>query len=208
MRLPERGEPEPVAVLVQVTGVVERYRLEEHGDAAVDLRGGDARPQHRGRIVRPGGRCDHEPRDVTKHPDGVVIVEVAAEALLVAVAGDPDHDAVPVAALGEELQCRRLSAQLVLRVVQVGEVLDLGYRHEAGDRRPERQSENRCLVEQGVEHAPGAEPRMQATGDAVDAALRRHVLAEDEKLGRMLEPVGERRVDALRERQRAPVGPP
>ena len=42
--------------------------------------------------------------------------------------------------------------------------------------------EDRCLVEQRVEHARGAEALLQALGDAVDAALAPDVLAEDEQL--------------------------
>ena len=106
--------------------------------AASSGRAGDA-------ITRPGmSRSD---------ADRVVVVEVAAEPLLVAVALDPHDHPVPVRALGEELERRRLAAQLVLGVVEVREVLDLGDRDEARDRRPERQAEDRRLVEQRVEHA-------------------------------------------------------
>ena len=50
------------------------------------------------RVVGTGGRRDHEPRDVAQHAERVVVVEVTAEALLVAVARDPhDH---PVAIRG------------------------------------------------------------------------------------------------------------
>ena len=127
-------------------------------------------------------------------------MEVAAEALLVAVAGDPDHHPVPVLPLREELQGRRLPAKLVLGVVQVGEVLDLGHGEEAGDGRTEREAEDRRLVEQRVEDAPCAELPLQPARDAVDAALDRDVLAEEEHAGIALERVGEREVDGLRER--------
>ena len=93
-----RREPEAVALLVEVAGVVERDRLEERAHAAVDLRRGDARAQHRRRVVGPRRRRDHEAGDVAQDGDRVVVVEVAAEALLVAVARDPhDH---PVAVAG------------------------------------------------------------------------------------------------------------
>ena len=84
----------------------------------------------------------------------VVVVEVAAEALLVAVAGDAHDERVGVLPVGEERQAGRLAAQLVLGVVQVGEVLDLGDRHEPGHPGAERQAEDRLLVEQRVEHPP------------------------------------------------------
>ena len=196
------GEPEAVALLVEIARVVERDRLEERADAAVDLRRGDAGAQHRGGIVRPGGRGDHDAGDVAQDGDRVVVVEVPAEALLVAVPGDPHDHAVAVAPLREELQRRRLAAELVLGVVEVGEVLDLGQRQEAADRAPEGEAEDRRLVEQRVEDAAGAEPRMQPARDAVDAALRRHVLAEEERLGMRLQGVRQSAVDRERERER------
>ena len=114
--------------------------------------------EHRRGVVRPRGRGDHEARDVAQDAERVVVVEVAAEALLVAVALDPHDHPVAVRALGEELERGRLAAELVLGVVEVGEVLDLGDRDEAGDRRAEREPEDRRLVEQRVEDARGAEP--------------------------------------------------
>ena len=182
--------------------MVQRDRLEEGADAAVDLRRGDARAQHRGGVVGPSRRRDHDTRDVAENGDRVVVVEVAAEALLVAVARDPHDHAVAVAALGEELQRRGLAAQLVLRVVEIGEVLDLGQRQEAADRAAEREAEDRRLVEQRVEDAAGAEARVQPARDAVDATLRSDVLAEEERLGMRLQRVAERLVDRERERQR------
>ena len=135
-------------------------------------------------------------------PDRVVVVEVAAEAPLVPVARDPHDHPVPVPALREELERRRLAAELVLRVVEVREVLDLGHREEAAHRRSERETEDRCLVEQGVEDACGAEARVQSARDAVDAALHRDVLAEQQGLRVTLEHRRESRVDRLRERHR------
>ena len=127
-----RAPASRVAGLVQIGRVVQRDRFEEDADAAVDGGRGDAGPQHRGRVVGPGRRRDDEAGDVAEHGDGVVVVEVAAEALLVAVAGDAHDERVAVLALGEELQRRRLAPQLVLGVVQVGQVLDL--RARAGGR--------------------------------------------------------------------------
>ena len=126
-------------------------------------------------------------------PDRVVVVEVPAEAALVAVAGDPDHHPVPVPALREELQRRRLAAELVLGVVEVREVLDLGDRQEAAHRGAEREPEDRGLVEQRVEDPPRAEPRVQPARDSVHAALDRDVLAEEERLRMPLEHGSERR---------------
>ena len=55
-------------------------------------------------------------------------MEVATEALLVSVGGDPYDHWVLELALGEELKTRRLSTELVFCVVEVSEVLNLGNR--------------------------------------------------------------------------------
>ena len=123
-------DPAVVALFVQVAGVVQRDRLEEDADAPVDLRRLRAGGEHRRGVVRPRRRGDHEPRDVAQHADGVVVVEVPAEPALVPVAGDPHDHPVPVPPLREELQRRRLAAQLILGVVEVREVLDLRDRQE------------------------------------------------------------------------------
>ena len=121
---------------------------------------------------------------------------------LVAVAGDPDHHSVPVRPLREELQRRRLAAELVLGVVQVREVLDLRDRQEPAHRGAEREAEDRRLVEQRVEDATRAEARVQPACDPVDAALHGDVLAEEQSTRVVLEHGGETGVDPLRERQR------
>jgi hypothetical protein len=105
--------------------VVQRDRLEKDADAAVDRGRGSAGREHRGCVVRPGRGRDHDPRDVPEDADRIVVMEVAAKATLIAVAGDPDHHPVAVLTLREELQGRRLAAKLILRVVEVREVLDL-----------------------------------------------------------------------------------
>ncbi len=133
-------------------------------------------------------------------PDGVVVVEMAAEAALVAVAGDAHDHPVAIRALGEELQRRRLPTELVLGVVEVREVLDLGDRQQAAHRRSERQAEDRRLVQERVEDTARAEARMEAPGHAVDPALHRDVLAEEEGIRIALEHSRERGVDRLRKR--------
>ena len=67
--------------------------------------------------------------------------------------GDAHDHRIAVLAVGEEGQARRLAAELVLGVVQVGEVLDLRDRQQPGDPGAERDPEDRLLVEQRVEHA-------------------------------------------------------
>ena len=110
-------------------------------------------------------------------------MEVAAEALLVAVAGDAHHHAVAVLAAREERQRRRLAAQLVDRVVDVGEVLDLGDRQQARHRGTEGQAEDRLLVEDRVEHPRLAGLALEPPGDAVHPALDADVLAEHQHAG-------------------------
>ena len=87
--------------------------------------------QHRRRVVAARRRGDDQARDVAQHAERVVVVEVAAEALLVAVAGDAHDHRVAELAVARRTQRRRLAAQLVLGVVQVGEVLDLRDRQAA-----------------------------------------------------------------------------
>ena len=133
-------------------------------------------------------------------------MEVAAEPLLVGQPGDPDDHAVGVLAVGEEPQRGGLAAELVLGVVQVGEVLDLGHRHEPREAGAERRAEDGLLVEQGVEDPGRTEAVPQPPRDAVDPALDRHVLAEDEDVVVVRQLVAERLVDGLREGQRLRVG--
>ncbi len=129
-------------------------------------------------------------------------MEVPAEALLVGVRGHPHDHGVPVGALGEEPQRCRLPAQLVEGVVQVGEVLDLGDRQQAGGARAEGQAEYGLLVQEGVEHPGGAEALQQPARHAVHPALAGHVLPEEHDLGAGAHDVGQRAVDRLRQGER------
>ena len=119
---------------------------------------GQARPQQRGSIPRVRRARDDQPRDVAQHAEPVVVVEVPAEALLVRQPLDPDDERVPVGAAGEELQAGRLAAQLILGVVEVGEVLDLRHRQEPREARAECGAEDGLLVEQRVDNAGPTEP--------------------------------------------------
>ena len=141
-----------------------------------------------------------------KTPTRVVVVEVPAEATLVAVACDSEHHPVPVRALREELQRRRLPAELILRVVEVRQVLDLRDRQEATHRGAEREPEDRRLVEQRVEHATRAEARVESACHAVDTALHRDVLPEQQRVRVALEHGSQPGVDPLGKRERLVVG--
>ena len=84
--------------------------------------------------------------------------------------------------------------------MDVGEVLDLRYRQQADVPRTLRNAQDRGLVEQRVEDAPGTEPPLEIVGHVVDAALAGHVFAEDDHLGTPCELVGEGGVDLAGER--------
>ena len=134
--------------------MVERDRLEEDDHAPV-LRGHrDRAAQHARRVVAARRDREHQRRDVAQRADAVVVVEVAAEALLVGEARHAHDHRVPELAGAEELQRGGLAAQLVERVVEVGQVLDLRHRQQADVRRALRDAEDRGLVEQRVEDAP------------------------------------------------------
>jgi hypothetical protein len=105
---------------------------------------------------------------------------MAAETALVAQAGDAHHHRIAVLAVGEELQRAGLAADLVAGVVEVGEVLDLRQRQHAEVGIALGKTEDHGLVEQGVEHPRRAEGLVQALRHRVDAALLRHVLAEQQ----------------------------
>ena len=81
----------------------------------------------------------------------IVVVEVAAEALLVGEAREPEHHWVAELARAEELQRGGLAAQLIERVMHVGQVLDLGDRQQADVRRALGDAQDARLVQEGVE---------------------------------------------------------
>ncbi len=182
--------------------MIQRDRLEEHAHRAVHRGRGQAGAEHRRGVVRARRRRDHQAGYVAQHPDRVVVVEVAAETLLVAVAGDPQHEGVAELAGREELLGSSLATYLVLSIVHVRQVLDLGHRQQAGQAAAQGDAENGLLVEQGVEHPAGPEPPLQALGHAVHATLAPDVLAEHAHAGVGLEQLAERVVDRLGQGQR------
>ncbi len=64
--------------------------------------------------------------------------------------------------LREERQRRRLAAQLVFGIVQIGEELDFRHRHEAVLRHADGQPEDRLFIQQRVDHPVRAEARPAA----------------------------------------------
>ncbi len=134
--------------------MVQGDRLEEHDDAPARLRGRERPAQHPRRVVAVRGNREHQARDVAQRTDGVLVVEVPAETLLVSEPLDAHDHRVRELPVGEVGERAGLSAQLIERVVHVGEVLDLGDGEEARVRETLREPEDRSLVEQRVEHAP------------------------------------------------------
>ena len=189
-----RRGPAAVALLEQVAGVVPRDRLDEHADPAL------ARASSKQARSSPGASAGGWVRRApARGCRAARRASCRCGSGRRTLAGRPGRRPGPPSRCGtarrRRRQRRRLAAQLVLGVVQVGEVLDLGHRHEPGQGGAQGGAEDRLLVEQGVEDPPAAEPLVQAAGDAVHAALDRHVLAEDECLGMGRQQLGERGVD-------------
>src|SRR4029078_11535008 len=84
--------------------------------------------------------------------------------------------------VGEELQRRALAANLVPRVVKVGQVLDLRDRQQSRYSGTERTPQDRLLVEQRVEHPRRTRLAEKSAGDTVHSALARDLLTEDHRL--------------------------
>ena len=175
--------------------------LEEHRYRAIDLSSRDACRQHCRGVIGSRGRSHDETGNVAQHRNRIVVVKMTAESLLVAISRNTDDEAVAVLAIGEERQRRSLAAQLVLGVVEVGEVFDLGNRHEAADRAAIGQSEDRGLVEQGVEHSAASGLGHESLGHAVHTTFHRDVLAEHQHVRLAVEHCGQCGVDGLRKRQ-------
>ncbi|MNV34628.1 hypothetical protein D3C71_1260550 [compost metagenome] len=110
-------------------------------------------------------------------------MEVPAKPLLVAKPGNADQHRVAVLVVGEELQRTGLAPQLVGRVVQVGQVLDLRDRQHAQVGQPLGHAQDHGFIQQRVEHPARPECLEQALADRVHPALLRHVLAEQQGRG-------------------------
>src|SRR5262245_8374932 len=114
----ERGEvrrgPETVCSAVQIARVVARNRFEEEADPTLVFGESHTFTKQLRRIRRMTGNAQRDTGDVAKHRHRVVVVEVAAEALLVREAGDADHHRIPVLTVGEELERGCLTAYLIL----------------------------------------------------------------------------------------------
>src|SRR5215470_3951306 len=78
-----RRQPSAVSAFIQVTLVVEGDRLEEDADASVLTRAGDAGAKQGRGVIRPGRARHDQARYVAQGGNGVVVVKVAAETLLI-----------------------------------------------------------------------------------------------------------------------------
>ena len=152
------------------------------------------------------GTATHQPRDVAQHRDRVVVVEVAAEPLLVGEPGDAHDHRVVV------LRRRRRTAGSPPRRAagprRCAGRRGTGSRGWAAARRAPTPSARPRMVcsSSSVSNTRAAPNRFaQPAGHAVDAALAADVLAEDQRLGCAASDVGQGRVDRLRQRQRALV---
>ncbi|SBV34885.1 protein of unknown function [uncultured Sphingopyxis sp.] len=186
------ARPQPVAFFVEVARHVERDRFDEDDHALLLAREADAFAKHCHSVAPVRRYREDKARNVAENREAVVVVEMAAEALLIAEPRDADHHRVRILAVREEAQCRCLAADLVLGIVDIGEELDLGHRKEAIVRHADREPEDRLLVEQGVDDARRAETLMELRRDIVDATLRPDILARDDDLPMREHQVGER----------------
>ena len=207
-----RRQPAAVARLVQVAARG-RARSARGTRRPGRRRGrGEAGAQHRGARRRAApATASTSPGMSRSTATRVVVVEVAAEALLV---GAARRSAPPsrcgTAPLEKNAQRGRLAAELVLGVVQVGEVLDLGHRQEAGQRRRRARCPRIVCSSSSVSKTRRrAEPALQPAGHAVHPALGApRPRRRPARSGRSSSSVGQRRVDRLRqgERRRPGVG--
>src|SRR3546814_3069194 len=107
---------------------------------------------------------------------------MAAEALLVTEPRDADDHRVGILPVREEAERRRLAADLVLGIVDIGEELDLRHRQETVVRHADGEAQYGLFVQQGVDDAGRAEALVELGGNVVDAALRPDILARDDDL--------------------------
>ena len=124
------------------------------------------------------------------------------KAFLIAKPGDAQHHGVGPLAIAEERQCRRLSAQLVFGIVQIGKELDFRHRDKAIMRSTDGKAKNALFIQQRVDDPCGAKARLQLLRDPVNAAFATDVFAHQQCLGVGKHHVMQRPVDDLGQRLR------
>ena len=183
--------------------MVERDRLEKHRHRAVDhrpprRRSAASRPRPRRAPGRPRtspgmSRSTATPLSLWKWPPNPFWYASPAIRTTIGLAYAPAE---------KKRRRRRLAAELVLGVVQVGQVLDLRDRDQSGEPGAEPEAEDRLLVQDRVEHPGRSEPALQTAGDAVHPALGPDVLTEHQHPPVGGQDIGQRRVDRLGQRAR------
>ncbi len=153
--------------------------------------------QHRYRIAPIGRHRQHHTRNITKHGQRIVIVEVPAKALLVRQPGNPHDHRIGELPVRKERKRRRLAPDLVLGIVDIGEELDLRQRQQPVVRRADRQPQDRLLVQQGIDHPRRTEPRMQLLRGSIDPTLRPHILPANNRARILQQHVRQRPADQL-----------
>ena len=129
------------------------------------------------------GAGDDQSRNVAQDTESVVVMEVATKSLLVGVASDTHHHRIAVRALREELQCRRFASQLVLGVVEVGQILDLCDGQHPQLAGADGDAHDGLFIEQRIEHAAALGTSAEIAGDAVDSTLVGNIFAEEPDFG-------------------------
>ena len=182
---------------MEISSHVPSNRFEEDDDALLLSCQAHGLPQHQHGVDAVRRTGDHKARNVAKHCDRVVVVEVATEAALVSEASNADHHGVGELPIRKERQRCCLTAELVLGIVQIREELDLDDWDEPVVRQADAHAKNRLLVEDGVDHPMGAEPLLEPLGHAVHATLGPDIFARKDDLAVPQQLVGQRPVQQL-----------
>jgi hypothetical protein len=119
---------------------------------AVDLRQRSQRAQHHRGVIAARRASDHESGNVAQRGDANCRCGNGRRIRAGNRAGDAHDHRVAVLVVAEELQACRFTADLVDRVVQVRQVLDLRHRQHPHVGVALREAEDDRLVEQRVEH--------------------------------------------------------
>ena len=118
-----------------------------------------------------------------------------AKALLIPKPRNPQHHRVGKLTIGKKRQCRRLAAQLIFGVVQIGQKLNFGHRDKTVMRHADGKAQNRLLVQQCVDHPAGAKAGMQLLRHAVNATFAPDIFAHHHDLGVLQHQIGQRPID-------------
>ena len=180
---------------MQIAHRIKRNRFEEDDDALLLAGKAHAFAQHHRRIRPVRWTGENDAGNIAQHGNRIVVVEMPAEPLLVTEPRNAHHHRIGVLSVGKEGQRCRLAAQLVFRIVQIGEELNLRHRREPVLRHADGEAQDRLLVEQRVDHPVGAEAGNQLLRHAIDAALAAHILAHQHDLAMVEHQIGQRPVD-------------